>query len=341
MRVFNRFSTGHDDLIHDISYDYYGKRLATCSSDQKIKVWDQNEVNGEWSLSTDWKAHCGSVWKLAWAHPEFGSIIASCSYDKTVIIWEETEDEKGNKKWIARASLVDSRESVTDIKFAPRHIGLKLATCSADGYVRIYEAIDVMNLAHWPLIDEFEAHKGGNNCLSWNPSPFDRAMLVVGSNDQYVKVWEYNDTIRKWVSIESLVCGSAENLVHDVSWAPNMGRQYHKIAVACKDKTVRIFKISLSSDKSPPSASTTPSSSTTPTSTTPPPSSAATPSHQHTDVKEVMCRNDHHSEVWRVSWNITGTLLASSGDDGNVRLWKPNLMGEWRPLSIIQAEEDK
>ncbi len=28
----------HKDLIHDIAYDYYGRRLATCSSDQSVKV---------------------------------------------------------------------------------------------------------------------------------------------------------------------------------------------------------------------------------------------------------------------------------------------------------------
>ena len=28
------------------------------------------------------------------------------------------------------------------------------------------------------------------------------------------------------------------------------------------------------------------------------------------------------SQVWRVEWNVTGTILASSGDDGCVRLWK-------------------
>lgn len=27
-------------------------------------------------------------------------------------------------------------------------------------------------------------------------------------------------------------------------------------------------------------------------------------------------------QVWRVSWNVTGTVLSSSGDDGCVRLWK-------------------
>ena len=53
-----------------------------------------------------------------------------------------------------RTRLVDSRTSVTDVKFAPRHMGLMLATCSADGTVRIYEATDVMNLSEWSLQHE-------------------------------------------------------------------------------------------------------------------------------------------------------------------------------------------
>lgn len=33
--------------------------------------------------------------------------------------------------------------------------------------------------------------------------------------------------------------------------------------------------------------------------------------------------SDHQgAQVWRVAWNVTGTILASSGDDGCVRLWK-------------------
>jgi hypothetical protein len=28
----------HEDLIHDVAYDFYGKRMATCSSDQTVKV---------------------------------------------------------------------------------------------------------------------------------------------------------------------------------------------------------------------------------------------------------------------------------------------------------------
>ena len=39
-------------------------------------------------------------------------------------------------------------------------------------------------------------------------------------------------------------------------------------------------------------------------------------------VRTVAHCTDHNSTVWRVAWNVTGTILASSGDDGCVRLWK-------------------
>jgi len=28
----------HKDVIHDVVFDYYGRRMATCSSDQTVKV---------------------------------------------------------------------------------------------------------------------------------------------------------------------------------------------------------------------------------------------------------------------------------------------------------------
>lgn len=74
---------------------------------------------------------------------------------------------------IKRTTLVDSRTSVTDVKFAPKHMGLMLTTCSADGVVRIYEAPDVMNLSQWSLQHEISC-KLSCSCISWNPSRLDR-----------------------------------------------------------------------------------------------------------------------------------------------------------------------
>jgi len=52
--------------------------------------------------------------------------------------------------------------------------------------------------------------------------------------------------------------------------------------------------------------------------------------------------DDHKSSVGRVEWNVTGTVLSSSGNDGRVRLWKATMGNVWRAagnISVEQAEE--
>ena len=49
--------------------------------------------------------------------------------------------------------------------------------------------------------------------------------------------------------------------------------------------------------------------------------------HYSTDSSKLDIRHPAHfdhqgAQVWRVAWNVTGTILASSGDDGCIRLWK-------------------
>lgn len=305
MHTANRLRTGHADIIHDVKYDYYGSRLATCSSDQTIRIWELGP-EGSWNITADWKANKGSVWRIDWAHPEYGQVIASCSFDKSVCIWEEGEDDDGKPVWRKRSELVDSRDSVQDLEFAPHQLGLKLATCSLDGYIRIYEAIDVTDLSCWSM-DDFEACKGGGGASSvtWNPSPFDPPCLLVGTKSPEAIVWQYNKATRRWEVLHELKGHTDE--VHSVAWAPNLGRSFHLVATASKDKTVRIWKL-------------------------------PTTSWTKFDAHEVACLKEHGSEVWRVSWNITGTILASSGGDGNVRLWKADYHGNWKEFSKLAGE---
>ena len=75
--MITSFPLGHDDFVHDVSYDYYGKRLATCSSDQKIRIWEKSNSDQEddWKLSAELSGsygHSGVVWKVKWADPDFG-----------------------------------------------------------------------------------------------------------------------------------------------------------------------------------------------------------------------------------------------------------------------------
>ena len=140
------------------------------------------------------RAHQDSIWRISWAHPEFGQLFASCSQDKTVHIWEEQEGvskSENRDKWIRKMQLSDSKGSVNDVKFGPRHVGLKLAAGSTDGCIRIYEATDVFALNYWSLQSTIIANDGGIgvsgddvgvNCLSWNECPFELSHIVAGYN---------------------------------------------------------------------------------------------------------------------------------------------------------------
>lgn len=167
--------SAHNDLVTDVAYDFYGLRLATCSLDQRIKVWQVDESNGNWNVEDDWKAHDATVSELSWAHPEFGTILASASFDRTVKIWEQTSfasaadsqpngassgspqaTSGGSSRWVERAVLVDARGTVRAVEFAPHHFGLKLATVSSDNHVRIYECLEQSSLATWQLSEEVD-----------------------------------------------------------------------------------------------------------------------------------------------------------------------------------------
>ncbi|TFK39244.1 WD40-repeat-containing domain protein [Crucibulum laeve] len=164
----------HSDLVTDASYDFYGLHLATCSLDQRIKIWQLDESNGTWSVVDDWKAHDAAVSKLSWAHPEFGSIIASGSFDRTVKIWEQASpmaqaesnvngnngaqpsSGPSNSRWIERAVLPDARGTVRSVEFAPHHFGLKLATIASDNHLRVYECLEQPSLTTWQMTEEID-----------------------------------------------------------------------------------------------------------------------------------------------------------------------------------------
>lgn len=313
-----KINAAHKDLIHDVSFDHYGKRMATCSSDQTVKVWDL-DGEGEWYCSSSWKTHNGSVWKVTWAHPEFGQVLATCSFDRTCAIWEEiyvdvSSSSQQSRTWVRKSTLVDSRTSVMDVKFAPKHLGLQLATCSADGSIRIYEAPDVMNLAQWSMQHQIKI-KMSCSCLSWNPSSYSGhpPMIAVGSDDSSpstgskVFIYEYNDVNREWSKVHSLT--TITDPVYDISFAPNFGIQRHTLAIA--SKSLHIYVIKLLND------------------------SNSTETSKYA-VNEIAAFEDHNSKVWRVSWNVLGTVLASSGNDGQVFLWKANYLDNWKKSGVLK-----
>ncbi|EGW33001.1 uncharacterized protein SPAPADRAFT_136514 [Spathaspora passalidarum NRRL Y-27907] len=333
------FLTGHEELIHDIKYDFYGKHIATVSSDQHIKVFDLDSTTSSWVLNDSWKAHDSSIVRVSWAHPEFSSskILASCSFDRTVKIWQEQPDELhgSGRRWTKLATLaIESYAPIYDVVFAPNHLGLKLGCVGSDGIFRIYESLEPSDLSQWALTTEIPILNSSlpakslqsSFAIEWCPSKFTTTekFIVVALDQGFIygtapnrnKLDDSGDSPlsqshepnkeseSKYIKLGNLP--EHNGLIRSVSWAPSMGRNYHLIATGCKDGYVRIFK-----------ATETPQG----------------------DLKiETLAKlSDHKSEVWRVNWNMTGTILSSAGDDGKLRLWKSNYLSEWKCMSVINT----
>jgi nucleoporin SEH1 len=194
--------------------------------------------------------------------------------------------------------VVGAKDSVKSISFAPRHFGLKLAAGSLDGVVRIYDAMDVMNLSHWVETASFEVSPAGSEVsLSWNTSRSEAQTLVTGGPNG-VRIFGFNG--REWAVVG--VCDTHDTL--EVSWAANVGRSSHLIAASTRENGVRLHSVKL-------------------------------PTQDRAFQSSVVAEfSEHRCLVRRLSWNITGTLLCSSGDDGAVRYWKCNHIGQWKCVGV-------
>lgn len=214
--------TQHTDLIHDVQIDFYGKRLATASSDRTIKIF--NVGNRSNIPLAELRGHEGPVWQVAWAHPKHGSILASCGYDRKVIIWQETDSG-----WSIFHTYEKHELSVNSIAWAPSEQNLCLACASSDTFVSVLSFKE----NNWS-VNKFVAHKFGVNSISWAETG---NRFVTGGCDKAVKIWSFVDN--KW---EPNVLEGHQGWVRDTAWAPNIGVPYETIASCSQDGAVYIWR---------------------------------------------------------------------------------------------------
>ncbi|KAJ1723263.1 GTPase-activating protein S13 [Coemansia erecta] len=310
-----QFDTQHEDMIHDAQLDYYGKRLATCSSDGTIHLF---EINGkQQKFVATLKEHSGPVWQVSWAHPKFGSVLASCSYDGTVLIWKETPG--------SGFSVIKKHDkhqaSVNAIAWAPHELGPVLLCGSSDGKISL---LTFTEEGIWDAQIIRNAHATGVNAVSWapviaagafaQPGATQKASLVKqfasGGCDQNIKIWAYFED-KKTYDVVKVLEGHGD-WVRDVAYAPNIGLPRTYLASCSQDKNVYIWTQDA------------------------PISKAAAGQNAASDwVRTQLSSTPFPDVVWRVSWSMSGNVLAVSCGDNKITLWKENLKGEWERISEI------
>jgi len=308
--------TEHTDLIHDAQMDYYGKKLATCSSDRTVKIFDVREgPDGQekHTLVKELHGHEGPIWQVAWAHPMFGHMLASCSHDRKVIIWKET-----SAGWEKQHTHSEHQSSVNSIAWGPQTTNSNtpiLACASSDGTISILSLFD----GQWRFETIADAHPGGVMSISWAPvidpgsmgKGTDRPQrrLVSCGMDKKIRVWEITRTPdNREVGSEGsfyeepVVLGEHTEFARDVAWAPSVGLTPNMIASCSQDGTVLIWKEKANEWVSSP-----------------------------------LPLSESRSPVWRVSWSLTGSILAVSRGENEVSLWKESLAEEWNRISLLES----
>jgi len=232
-QMIGSFDTGNNGALHDVQLDYYGQRAAAASAESAVHIWDISD--GQNKLVASLQGHQGPVWKVAWAHPKFGSVVASCGYDMKVIIWKEVQP--GN--WQIAHMDSSHAASVNDVEFCSWEHGLRLACASSDGTVSILTYVD----GQWRRT-AFAGNAGGSQSVSWSPvqkrdgvaQPTMR--LVSGGCDNSVVSFHCEN--EAWAQEFPPMPAAHTDWVRDVAWRPLEGASV--VASGSWDKTVVIYQ---------------------------------------------------------------------------------------------------
>jgi len=292
-------STEHAEMIHDVKPDYYNKHVASCSSDRTIKIFEAKD--NKFEKIADLQGHKGPVWQLSWANPRFGTYLASCSYDRKIIIWKQVQQ---SRQWASVYTYEGHELSVNSVEFAPQEVGIVLAAGSSDGFISIHT---LRSDGKWESRKE-KAHSRGVNAVSWSPvvpgtisSSPSRVRLASAGCDNFVRTWRFDESTLAVTREDDL---PHDGWVRDVAWAPNVASPNYVLATGTQEGKVVVWSQNINAGAG---------------------------------WKQKNVPKESNDIVWRVSWSITGSILAVSSGEGTVTLWRESPDEEWRSLSQVES----
>lgn len=306
--------TQHTDMVHDTQFDYYGRFVATASSDRTIKIFSVTQQAGAATGAArepiaTLHGHEGPVWMLSWAHPRFGNALASCSYDHRAIIWKESQPGK----WAPVHIIGSHSSSVNAVQWAPHEFGMLLATAGSDGAVFVSTCAEgawrePVNVSGGDGV----AHPMGAMAVSFAPpissvnsdaaTSVTGPVLASGGCDGKIRLWYLEGS--SWRS--GTVFKDHNEWVRDTAFNPDASAPFVVLASCGQDGKVVIRRIAR--EQFAPNAP---------------------------DAAWEVSTTAFTTPAWRLSWSPCGSMLLVTTGDDTVVLTKPtNFTDAWTKAPV-------